>query len=391
MRKFSGHFVFTNTGPALKRGIVTTDNEGVIVGVEDTGGDLVEKESVEFYNGIIIPGFVNCHCHLELSDLHGIIPSCRGLADFILDIRTLRSQEKSKTVSSATSADEMLQSEGIVLCADICNTDITFGIKKKSRIKYLNLLEAFGIDAEKAEKRISEISEVVKSAKSSGLHFSIVPHSTYSVSLSLFNMLKSITASNKVTSLHFMESLSEIEFLKCNSGPIKDSYERSGLKFTRSEIVSDHADAVLDKITSSGNLILVHNTFVDRNTIRLVNKRDNLYWCLCLGSNLYIENALPPVYLLIEEGCEIVIGTDSLASNKTLSLIEELKLLSSNFETISLEELVRWATYNGAKALCEDDTYGSIAPGKRPGLLLIEDLDLNKIRLTKDSRIKKLI
>ncbi len=77
--------------------------------------------------------------------------------------------------------------EGIVLCADICNTSLTFGLKKKSRIKYINLLEVFGIDPDKAGRRMNDIAEVEKAAQESGLSYSIVPHSAYSVSLPLFS------------------------------------------------------------------------------------------------------------------------------------------------------------------------------------------------------------
>ena len=69
MRKLSAQYIFTNTGAPLKRGIITVDDDGFIIDVEDTNGFLTEKSSVEFYNGVITPGFVNCHCHLELSHL----------------------------------------------------------------------------------------------------------------------------------------------------------------------------------------------------------------------------------------------------------------------------------------------------------------------------------
>ena len=108
-----------------------------------------------------------------------------------------------------------------------------------------------------------------------------------------------------------------------------DSYRESELIPEVLETVEDHATAVLDEITPSGNLILVHNTYADRNTIKKVKKRENLFWCLCPNSNLYIEDHVPPVDLLIEEDCRIVTGTDSLAANNRLSILEELKTLHS--------------------------------------------------------------
>jgi cytosine/adenosine deaminase-related metal-dependent hydrolase len=188
-----------------------------------------------------------------------------------------------------------------------------------------------------------------------------------------------------------METECEKSFLKYNDGPILESYKESGLEVELLETVEDHETAILDEITPSGNLILVHNTFADRTTIKKIKKRENLYWCLCPNANLYIEDQMPPVDLLIEENCCIVTGTDSLASNSHLSILEELKTLHEYYPWVPLKDLVRWATINGAMALGEEAEYGSIQPGKKPGLLILQDIDLHKMQLLPGSRITRLI
>jgi cytosine/adenosine deaminase-related metal-dependent hydrolase len=157
------------------------------------------------------------------------------------------------------------------------------------------------------------------------------------------------------------------------------------------ETALNHVGVVLDEITTSGNLILVHNTFTDRKTIRMVSERKRLFWCLCPNSNIYIENKIPPLDLLLEEGCEIVIGTDSLASNLNLSILEELKTIQLNFLNIPIEDLIYWATINGAKALGKEDEYGKIEVGKKPGLLLIQNVDLQNMKLLPESYVTRLI
>lgn len=132
MKKLSAQYIFTNNGPALKRGIITAQDDGTITNVEDTGGELRESASVEFHNGIIIPGFVNCHTHLELSHLKGCIQPGKGLAEFIRLIRLLREIEHDRISSSIVAADLEMHNEGTVLCADICNSSATFGHKKKA-------------------------------------------------------------------------------------------------------------------------------------------------------------------------------------------------------------------------------------------------------------------
>jgi len=391
MRSFSAQYVITGTGNRLKRAVITTEDDGTIISIENTTGALKEKHSTEFHNGIIVPGFINAHCHLELSHLKGQTKKDEGLGGFIEQIRNNRYSPKEDIISAASSADNYMYSEGIVLCADICNTPDTFGIKKESRIRYINLLEVFGLDPEKATARMADIIRVAEKAKEMDLPYYLIPHSAYSISTSLFRILRNETQNNKVTSIHFMETEGEETFLKHRTGPLMSTYERSGLIPSIFEIPENHASVILNEITESGNLILVHCTFADRDIIRLIKKRRNVFWCLCPNSNIYIENSLPPVKLLIEEGCEIIIGTDSLASNNNLSILEELKTLQLNFPDLPLEDLISWATINGARALGEQEHFGSIEPGKKPGLLLIENADLLNMKLLPECFVTRLI
>lgn len=391
MKRFSAQYIITNSGPILKRGVVTADDEGTILSIDDTSGELEEKHSLEFHNGIIIPGFVNCHCHLELSHMKGIIPRYEGLPNFIEQIRITRVASSEKILIPAYSADMDMYRNGISLCADICNTADTFCIKKESKIRYINLIEVFGIDPDKAIRRMNEAAHVSAVASAMNLANWLVPHSVYSMSLPLLRLLLKESSNNKVTSLHFMETSGEIEFLENHSGPLITSYEKTGLLPKKLVTPKDHADAVLNEITDSGNLILVHNTFADADTIRKVKKRSNLFFCLCPESNLYIEKKLPPIDLLSEEGCEIVIGTDSLSSNNKLDILGELITLQLNFPSVSLNDLVRWATVNGARALGEEGVFGSIEPGKKPGLLLLEGVDLQNMKLTQGSFVTRLV
>jgi cytosine/adenosine deaminase-related metal-dependent hydrolase len=391
MKRFSAQYIVTNSSPILKRGIVTVGDNGTITGVEDTSGDLKESDSVEFHNGIIIPGFVNCHCHLELSHMAGMVPQGGGLGRFLENINKSRKTEHDIIISSARKADEFMFREGVSLCGDICNTSSTFEIKKESKIKYINLIEVFGIDPEKASNRIEEGIGVAKKSEEMKIPWYLVPHSAYSMSLTLIRLIKERSMNNRVTSIHFIETAAEKDFIENSSGRLMESYRLSGFIPPRLEMVKSHRDAVINEITPSGNLILVHNTFADNDLIESVKKRDNLFWCLCPNSNDYIEKATPPVDLLMRDGCEIVIGTDSLASNTKLSILSEMINLQLKFPLLSIEDLVEWATINGARALGEAESFGKIEPGKKPGLLLLQNVDLINMKLLPESYVTRLI
>lgn len=391
MRSFSAQYVFTNTGPRLKRPVIHTLDDGTITGIEETGGMLTEKNNVEFYNGIIIPGFINCHCHLELSHLHNQIEPGKGLHNFLTELNSKRFRPGKDQLMSAAEADRSMQGEGIVLCADLCNSSLTFSIKQKSLIKYINLIEVFGIDHNKAGQRINEALLLARESDYYHLPRNITPHSAYSVPLPLLRLIKENASANKVSSIHFLESESELSFLEDHSGPLYDAYLNFLPPGTTPVTVKDHLSAVLEEITGSGNLILVHNTFIGKKQIRALRKRENLFYCLCPRSNLQIEKKLPPVELLMEENCTIVTGTDSLSSNNELSMVSELKTLSSNFPSVKLETLIKWATLNGAAALSETSWAGTIEPGKKPGLVLLKNIDLRNLRLLPRSSAVRLI
>ena len=391
MKYFSAQYIFTNSGPPVKRGIICTEDDGTIVSVEDSGGNLSEIHSVEFFNGIIVPGFVNCHCHLELSYLKNEIPAGSGLAAFLMAVNSVRNSLQKDINQAIKDADNEMFKEGIVLCADICNTASTFVLKQESRIKYISLLEVFGIDSSRAEIRMNEILELARTAEEMDLPHWIVPHGVYSISLALFRLIKNYTKSNKISSIHFMESADEQTLLESHSGSLMESYKKFLPSVSDMKITDNHIQALTDEITSSGNLMLIHNTFVNKDHIDKLKERAGLYWCLCPNSNLYIEQKMPPVNLLAGEGCNIVIGTDSLGSNRSLSISEELKTIQLYFPSLSLETLISWATINGAKALGEVSDKGSIVPGKKPGLVLLKNVDLVNLKLLPDTAVHRLI
>jgi aminodeoxyfutalosine deaminase len=391
MKYFSAQYIFTNAGLPIKRGIITAEDDGTIISVRDTGGKLSEQHSVQFHNGIIVPGFVNCHCHLELSYLKNEIPSGSGLAVFLMAVSSFRNSLQKDIDGAIRDADNEMVKEGIVLCADICNNSSTFNLKKESRIRYINLLEVFGIDSSRAEIRMNEILQLSEEAGKMNLPFWIVPHAIYSISIPLFRLIRKYTEANKATSVHFMESPEEETLLESHSGPLMTSYRKFLPPVADLEIAGNHVQAVLEEITSSGNLLLIHNTFVRKEHIEKLKKRAGLYWCLCPNSNLTIGKKMPPVDLLAGEGCNIVIGTDSLSSNNSLSIVEELKTIQKYFPSISLEILISWATINGAIALGEKSQFGSIEPGKKPGLVLLKNVDLVNRKLLPGTTARRLI
>jgi cytosine/adenosine deaminase-related metal-dependent hydrolase len=136
----------------------------------------------------------------------------------------------------------------------------------------------------------------------------------------------------------------------------------------------------------------VHNTVSEQQDIDFVQQYFNhAYWCLCPNANLYIEKQLPDIELFRRNNCRITIGTDSLASNHTLSILDEIKSIHQYFPQIPLTELLKWSTLNGAEFLGQEQKLGSFVKGKRPGVVLIENADLQTLQLKPETTSRLII
>ena len=145
-------------------------------------------------------------------------------------------------------------------------------------------------------------------------------------------------------------------------------------------------------LSNKHKLLLVHNTFSTAKDIQLAHAHsENVYWCFCPNANLYIENRLPDFDIFIKENAKITIGTDSLTSNWQLCILSELKTISKAAAHIPLADLLRWATLNGAELLGFEQDFGSLEIGKCAGINLIENIDLENLRLTENSKVRRLI
>jgi aminodeoxyfutalosine deaminase len=398
IRKISASYVFTLTGSALKNGIVVVDEKGIIVDIIDTEGNIGESEGLEHYAGIICPGFVNAHCHLELSGLKGKIEPALKLPGFLKEIFFQRNQHKELQELAIRQADRYMFLNGIVAVGDISNSTITLETKEKSPIYYHTFIECFGFMPEKAPRAFEYAQFVSYLFDSSKLPYSIVPHSVYSTSTELWDLIiRNITTPNGVQSVHHAESDEEELMLKHKKGALLKHYT-DHLKMDITNWNPPNIGStrfIINNFAPEQSLMLVHNTYLtNENIIELAKGRNklNTFLVTCPKSNLFIERKLPDYSLWKKLGFPICIGTDSLASNNSLSILEEMKTISQfNPENICLEDLLQWACINGAKALKIDDKFGTIEIGKKPGLNLITSLDLKKLSLTGKSRVKKLV
>lgn len=330
------------------------------------------KEKVEYYEGIICPGFVNAHCHLELSHMKGVIPPKGKLLNFAKEIITKRrSFSKEQIQTGIEEADKLMWENGIVAVGDISNTPDTFEVKQKSKIFYHTFLELIGFDPEQALNVFALGKELQRGASRSDLKNSLVPHAPYSVSEPLMKLIsKDVLDTKYPVSIHNQESAEENLFFRKKDGDFVELYE-----FLRIPI--DHfkpsgyssLQTYLAHMGVCKNLVLVHNTFSSKEDIEFAKKlHDEVYWCLCPNANLYIEDKLPDLNNFLSETVRVVIGTDSLASNHSLSVVDEINVLLGDFNRVKIADVLKWATYNGAEALGIETSFGGFIKERNAGI-----------------------
>ena len=378
MRKVSADWIYPVSSPPIKEGSLIFDDEGKLIDL------LPNREGVqdlEIHSGILCPGFVNAHCHLELSHLLGAIPEGTGLPGFIGHVQKVRQSDAGTVLTAAKKADREMWGNGIVAVGDISNGSSSFGIKAVSEMSYHTFLELFGWDPDQADdhyqrgQSLAEAyrDEMEKNHRSSRV--SLTPHAPYSVSEKLFKRIGEVCYTDgSPISLHNQESEAENEMFLSGGGELVDRLKKLGVNFDHWRAPGFRSlPATAIHLPVCNRIILVHNTYSNREDIIWAHRYSKVIsWCLCPNANLYIEGKVPDLNLLRELEAHLVIGTDSLASNHQLSVWEEMRALHQQFPEVGFEEMLTWATLNGAEALGMKKELGSFQKEKRPGLVLIE-------------------
>lgn len=354
--------------------VLVLHDDGTIVDITTT--DKVESGNIEFLEGIITPGFINTHCHLELSHLKDTIKQHTGIVDFGLGVMKYRNELSLELQQEAMlQADKEMRTQGIVAVGDISNSALSLNTKQQSNLYYHTFVEIIGLNPERAQLVFDAGKNLLIEFENKKLSASLAPHAPYSASLELIELISNNCASRKKpTSIHNQESKAENDFFETKTGDYLRLYETINISIDYFKATSKSSlQSIISSFNRNVNTLLVHNTFSTKKDLEIAQQlHSNLYWCLCPNANLYIENTLADISLLQSNNCSITLGTDSLASNKQLSIIEEINTILKHQSNISLDSLLQAATFNGAQFLGIENQFGLIEKNRKCGLNLIE-------------------
>jgi len=399
--------VFPIVSEPVRNGYVRCDSNGTVISTgvfDESVAARFESEGEEIVRcqGFLVPGFTNAHCHVELSFLKGMFKQGTGMDGFIQQINALRTtvDEDGRKKAMQEAFDDMSR-QGVTCMGDISNSRESFQMKKEAsadgRMYTRTFIELFGTEPEEAQEILQGALEKQELAREMGIDAAPTPHSCYTMSPLLNRITAAAGLESGYISYHSQESSEEEDMLRYGTGPLADDYRGRGT--TQLPVTGTGALVYfienLKKILPApidGNILLVHNVATDQESIDAALKDlKHPYWAVCPLSNIFIHRALPPIELMRRNHLKICVGTDSLSSNLLLSMVAELKCLQDNFPQVPLSEMLVWACLNGAEAIGVSGKYGSFENGKTPGVVLIEDVDTENLKLTDNSKSIRLL
>ncbi|HAN66338.1 MAG TPA: amidohydrolase [Chitinophagaceae bacterium] len=373
-RKFTADRIF-NGYDFLPGGSVLLLNESAvvqdIVPIADAGDD------VEALPGMLMPGMVNAHCHIELSHLKNKIDRHSGLVDFVLSLMSKRALfVEAREQAMRDAADELLQS-GTVAVGDICNGTDSISLKRHSPLYWHNFIELTGFVESTAIQRMDEGKRVLRSFRNELPQFpsGLSPHAAYSVSPALFELLN-VETDGALISIHNQETPGEDMFIAEGRGDLLRLYQHLGIDISSYRPTGKSSlQSWLPYLHRGQKIISVHNSFTSEADIAYQAGHTDLhrdfYYCTCPGANLFIEERMPDLYAMWISGCRMLVGTDSYASNDSLNLWHEVRRIRSTFPDIPEQSVLQWVTSQAAEAFDISERYGSFHKGSQPGIVQV--------------------
>jgi len=374
MRFLTADYLFPLHIAPIKQGVLQISNFGEVIKIYKNRSD-VPQDKLEIFEGVLCPGFVNAHCHLELSHLLGKAEKGKGFLDFIGAIQQRDNYTKIEKQIAIDKAEMQMIANGIVAVGDICNTTDTLFQKQKGNIQYYNFIETFGIHENKIDAVFIHAMDLRNEFRIAGQKATIVPHAPYSVPPKLTEKIaNTFDEKDELLTIHMQETKEENQLFENKEGAFFDWLEGINASITIWENRKKSL-AILQELGDK-KVLLVHNTFAKKEELTAN------YYCTCPKANLYIENDLPDYSIFDTD--KLCIGTDSLASNDSLSILEEVKIIQEN-SNFDMNTLLKIACKNGAEALGFEQL-GTFEKGKIPGVNLIKSLD--GVKVTAESFIR---
>jgi len=368
MELLSAAWIVHGTGPPIRDGLVAVEQGRIawVGGPEDPRRPAGAVRDLG--RGVLLPGLVNAHCHLELSHLAAAREQAAGgFVAWVEALVELRSRTDAADARAGTQAAlQELRATGTVAVGDVSNALAHLELLDASGLEAVVFYELLAWDPARADAVLDEARRRVAEAAGRGVRTPVrlAAHAPHSVSPALF---RALARDGGPAAIHLAESAAEQRFLDGGDAEWSAFLARRGSGHVRFAPPGTTPVRYLDGLGAlPAGLVAAHCVHVDAEERALLARR-GVFVAVCPRSNRNLSVGIPPVPEMLAAGIEVCLGTDSLASAESLDLLQDAAALRREFPSLEPAAIVRMATTAGARALGLGDL-GAIARGKRAAL-----------------------
>ena len=345
-----------------------------------------DQEIVDLGEQVLLPGLINAHCHLDYTCLRGKISPQKSFTDWIRAINAEKSRLSPQDyVTSINEGFAEAKRFGTTTIANLTAFPELIRRMPAAPIRTWWFAELIDVRSpDRTNELVDSAVELLKSEQNYGL----APHALFTASKNLYKCCEEAGDSILLTT-HLAESREEMEMFSDASGPLYEFLESIGRDmgdcghgtplecFLR---VTDPSTKRLFGTQNENNCLVAHLNELTESDFELLKKMKTKFHVVhSPRSHDYFGHSRFPFKRLNAIGFSLCLGTDSLASNESLSLFAEMRAFQRNEPAISPEKIFEMVTVNAASALRQQNTLGRIRPGFRADLIAIpctEDGDL---------------
>ena len=371
-------------GSAIENGEIVFENGTLeYVGPQRPAGT---DQVIDIGNCALLPGLVNVHTHLDYTLMRGLLED----VEFFPWIRELTARKAALTqadwIASATCGAAEAVASGITTIGDCCDSGAALTGAIALGLRGIVYQEVFGIDESRPVAAIlQELKQRVinlnAEADGSRLSVGISPHAPYTVRPELMRALAEYAlAENLRICIHASESQAEVELLRSGTGPFAEMFTRRGIAWNVPR--KGAANYLHDLGILGPNTLLVHGVQLAAEEREALRQTDTA-WAHCPKSNAKLGNgvaSLPMLGLVSQgKGGAIGLGSDSVASNNSMDLFEEMRFAvlmqraaRRKIAAMNAGHAFEMATLGGARALGMDDRIGTLEPGKCADICVVK-------------------
>jgi aminodeoxyfutalosine deaminase len=332
-------------------------------------------EVIDWGSAVIMPGFVNAHTHLELTHFRGQLALFRSFTDWISQlVDRRRLWEKEQFADSIREGARAALSSGTTLVGDIVSNGMGWDATRGENLRRVVFEEVITLSPGSADQISSQLESLLDTAVPDPLQtHGISPHAPYAVSPDLYRRLAEISRHRGLLlATHVAETKAERQFLENGTGEFKDFLTDRGV--LPKEWQPPHLSPI-SYLNSLGVLgqssLLIHCNYLEQESIgRILNSRSSVVYCP--RSHDFWGHDRHPIRQLLDSGINVALGTDSLASTHSLSMLDEMRHLFKTRKDLKSEEILRAATLNGAAALNFGGVLGRLRRGYWADLAVFE-------------------